>query len=453
MKQMKTILVVSLLLACVFAPGVGAADNETTDTITVGRSVGAQFVRPHVSVANQAQMDQYANITAQQLNSRQALINAKNQRKNAETPEELEQLKQQLQTKAQEHLVRTIDRMIGRLERLQGRVSAAEQQGNVPEGASENLDRYLLRLEGKKLEAENADTPADIISAVQDIRGEWGEIRREISHHTRYMLTTGIGNYVEKSEGLSIRLDAEISKLADKGIDTTSLEDKHDRLDDKIDCVRANYILAKDALEDSDPDEVSQAVHRANTCIRDANQITREIFMELREYRAGSVILNGTGTLTAEGSGTALVRGNIKMQLSADAGSLSVVDRNGDMVITTTGDGDKTDDGSMMVYTGFNGDATISGSDVVVTITGTRIGLAVNGTGTTVLIGTGSYEVTGGRSGEWRNQELESTPTIVSKTAVEDERTSEDESEDEDNDEHEDETNTGNESINTSEEA
>ena len=460
---------VSLLLACIFVPGVGAAnniagtrvsdadtspdDNETTDTITVGRSVGAQFVRPHVSRANQAQVDQYANITAQQLNSRQALMNAKNQLKNAETPEERKQLRKQFQTKAQEHLVRTIDRMIGRLERLQERIRAAEQQGNVPEGASENIDRYMLRLEGKKLEAENADTPANIISAARDIRGEWGEIRREIARHTRYMLTAKIGNYVEKSEGLSIRLDAEIGKLADEGIDTTSLEDKHDRLNDKIDCVKVNYLLAKDALEDSDPDEVGQAVRRANTCIRDANQITREIFMELREYRAGSVILDGTGTLTAEGSGTALVRGNIKMHLSADAGSLSVVDRNGDMVITTTGDGDRTDDGSMVIYTGFNDDATISGSDVVVTMTGTRIELTVDGTGTAVLIGTGSYEVTGGRSGEWRNQELESAPTVVSETNAEGESTSEDESGDKDNGENKDETNTGNESINTSEEA
>ena len=487
MKQMKTLLVVSLLLACVFVPGFAAADNratdrgnnadtgvsdtntstadndtnETDDIVAPGRSGDAKSVKPYVGVTDQlrkppqavgpqtARVDQYANTTAQQLNSRQALLNARNQLRNAKTPEEREQLREQLQTKAQEHLLRTIDQMIGRLERLQVRIEAAEQQGNAPEGASENLDRYMLRLEGKKLEVENADTPADIVSAARDIRGEWGEIRSEIARHARYMLTTRIGNYVEKSEGLSVRLDEEIGKLADEGIDTTSLEAKHDRLDDKFDCVRVNYILAKDALEDGDPDEVGQAVRRANACIRDANRITKEIFLELREYRAGAVVLNGTGTLTAEGSGTALVRGEIEMQLSADSGSLSVVDRAGDMVINVTGDGTRTEDGSMVVYTGFNGDATITGSDVVVTMTGTGIELTVEGTGTAVLIGTGSYEVTDGQSGEWRNPDLvEPEPATESETAVE--------SEDADGNEADggsgNETEAGNESVNTSEE-
>ena len=471
MKQMKTIFAISLLLACALMSGFAVAESKATDTsdeadtgisdnetneidvaVKSGRSGAAKPVKPYADVTDQlrkppqaggpptARADQYANTTAQQLDSRQALMNARNQLRNAETPEEREKLRQRLQTRAQEHLVRTIDQMIGRLERLQEQIEAAEQQGNAPEGASANIDRYMLRLEGKKLEAENAETPADIISAARDIRSEWGEIRSEIARHARYMLTERIGDYVKKSEGLSGRLDEEIGKLADEGIDTTSLEAKHDRLDDKFDCVRVNYILAKDALEDGDPDEVDQAVGRANACIRDANQITREIFLELREYRAGSVIMDGTGTLTAEGSGTTLVRGDIEMQLSADAGSLSVVDRDGDMIITVTGDGARTDDGSIVVYTGFNGDATISGSDVVVTMTGTGIDLTVDGTGTAILIGTGLYEVTGGRSGEWRNPDLvEPEPATESETAVE--------SEDADGNE----TEAGNESVNTSE--
>jgi len=465
MKQMKTLLVISLLLACVFVPGFAAAGNEATDrgnnantgvsdtdtstvdndtngtdvAATLGRSGGAQVIKPQTVRARTTA--RYMNITDQQIESKQALMNARNQLRNAETPEEREKLRERLQTRAQEHLVRTIDRMNGRLEFLQARITAAEQQGDVPEGASANIDRYMLRLEGKKLEAENADTPADIISAARDIRGEWGEIRSEIAHHTRYILTARIGNYVEKSEGLSNRLGEEIAELEDRGIDTTSLEAKHDRLEGKIDCVRVNYILARDALEDGDPDEVNQAVRRANACIRDANQITREIFLELREYRAGTVVLSGTGTLTAEGSGTALVRGDIEMQLSADAGSLSVVDRDGDMVITVTGDGTRTEEGSIVIYMGFNGDAMISGSNVVVTMTGTGIELTVEGTGTAILIGTGSYVVTDGRSGEWRNPDLiEPESATESETAVE--------SEDADGNE----TEAGNESVNTSEE-
>jgi hypothetical protein len=172
------------------------------------------------------------------------------------------------------------------------------------------------------------------------------------------------------------------------------------------------------------------------------------------------VILDGTGTLTAEGSGTALVRGDIEMQLSADAGTLSVCDRAGDMVINVTGEGTRTEDGSIVVYTGFNGEAAITGSDVVVTIIGTGIELTVEGTGTAVLIGTGSYEVIGGRSGEWRNPDLiDSEPATESETAVESEGAdgnetdggSGDEAEGEDGIDTGNETEAGNESVNTSE--
>jgi DNA repair exonuclease SbcCD ATPase subunit len=187
MKQMKTLLVVSLLLACAFMPCIAAAGNkatdmsnnadagvsdtdtstadnetnetnETDDAVTLGRSGGAQSVKPYVGVANQlrkpaqtvrpqaARVKQYANTTEQHLNSRQALLNARNQLRNA-TPEEREELRERLQSKAQEHLLRTIDQMTGRLERLQARIEAAEIQGDIPESVcrrGSKLPRYRV---------------------------------------------------------------------------------------------------------------------------------------------------------------------------------------------------------------------------------------------------------------------------------------------------------------------
>ena len=531
MKQMKTLLVVSLLLACVFVPGFAAADGETitnadnkteTETTTVSSSGGSggsssgadykiksptdvtnetettatssggsgegvsatsvtqgevqstetaigiskvvrkpQVVKPHVIRPVVARV-RYMDIKNRQLNSRQALVDARREIMNAETPEERAELVAELKTAAKEHLLQTIDRMIGRLEVVQEQIEAAEENDDAPEGASDNIDRYILRLEGKKLEVESADTGADIVSAAKDIRGEWQEIRREILRHTRYMIVARIGNYVEKSERLSDKLDTQIDALDDQGVDTTSLKDKLDRFDDKIDCVETNYLLARDGIGDGDSADVRQSVREANVCIKDANQILREIFRELREYRAGTVVLKGTGTLTAEGSGTALVRGDIDMQLSADAGSLSVRDRAGDMAIEVTGDGTRTEDGSTVIYTGFNGDATIAGSNVVVTMTGTEIDLTVDGTGTAILIGTGSYEVTHGdgdvASGVWRNPDLTGVePIVLSGTAVESEVTVEDgddgESDGDTGDDTGDESESGNETGDVNETA
>ncbi|HIE31682.1 MAG TPA: hypothetical protein EYP67_04775 [Methanosarcinales archaeon] len=435
MKQMNTLLVVSLLLACAFVPGFAAADNkatdesnkmDTVDTSDSDTSTGdnetdatddtdssddtapnesavvaskqvrksPQVVRPQVVGSQTARMERYMNKKDRHLASRQALLDAREQFKNAETPEERAQLRHQLQTRAQEHLMLTIDQMIERLELMQEQIEAAEEQGYAPDGASENIERYILRLEGEKPEVESAETPADVVSAARNIRNTWKGIHVEIRRYTLHMIVARIGHFADKADGVSHRLEEKIRELEGEGVDTTSLETKLDDFDDKIDCARVNYVLAKDALGDGDPEDVRKAVRKANDCIRAANRILKEIFKELREYQAGAVVLDGTGTLTAEGSGTALVRGDIEMLLAADAGSLSVCDRGGDMVINITGDGTRSEEGATVVYTGFDGDATVTGSDVIVTITGSGIDLTVEGTGRAVLLGTGTYEVT-----------------------------------------------------------
>ncbi|MEA1944577.1 MAG: hypothetical protein U9N07_04480, partial [Euryarchaeota archaeon] len=307
---------------------------------------------------------------------------------------------------AQNHFLRTTDRMIGRLEFMQARIEIAEQQGYAPEGASESIDKYILRLEGKGSEIRSADTAGDFASAARDIRKTWREIRAEMLRHTKYMIAARIGTFLEKSEILSDRLDEKISDLEVQGIDTENLRSNLEDYDEKIKCVRENYDDAKEFFDDGNTDEARRSIHEANVCIRDANHILKEIFKELREYRTGSVVLNGTGILTAEGSGRAMIRGAIEMSLTADAGSLSVCDRASDVNITISGNGTRTQQDSTMVYTGFNGTAYINGTDVTVTIRGSGVDLMAEGKGTAVLVGNGSYSVTQNgeaiSSGEWR---------------------------------------------------
>lgn len=103
----------------------------------------------------------------------------------------------------------------------------------------------------------------------------------------------------------------------------------------------------------------------------------------------------GTGVLTASGNGLAWIRGNGTITISGN-GILEIRDYAGDAVIRVSGAGKKTELPSGVIrYIGFNGTASVSGSDVSVALSGYNIRLEARGTGKFILRGNGTYEVNG----------------------------------------------------------
>ncbi len=108
----------------------------------------------------------------------------------------------------------------------------------------------------------------------------------------------------------------------------------------------------------------------------------------------------GTGTLTADGDGLALLRGDIVVNISGN-GILWIRDNNGDAIIQVSGNGRKTEfENGWVRYAGFHGNALVDGSQVIVMLSGYDIHLTASGTGSYVLRGNGTYS-TGKTSGAW----------------------------------------------------
>ncbi len=439
MNKIKTLFVVSLLLTCTYIPCIAAAGNNgglRVYDVQVNKTIG------QVQAANvrngSAGMGMAADAQAIRKAGRNDLQRAREIYRSNRTPEN----QQMLTDAAKDHLLQLLDLMIGRLELLQERIEFAEENNIlVPENASENIDRYILRLEGYKPEVESADTPADIRSVARSINQEWRSIRREILHYTKYMVAVRIEAYINKADDISDRLGVKISEIEDEGVDTTNLEQNLDAFDEKLICVEENYELAKDAVsgDEINPGEVRQYIRNSSRCIREANHILRDIFRELRaleSYRNGAVILNGTGTLEASGSGTAWIHGSPDLALSCDYGTLMVRDRAGDMAITVTGNGVKDQSGRWTMYHGFDGTADITGSDVSVALVGSGIDLTVTGTGRAILVGDGAYQVRGSddgliSSGDWQEPRDECEIGIEAIVSEEDEYTGDDSAADE----------------------
>jgi len=410
MNKIKTLFVVSLLLTCLYIPCIAAAgnnDGQHTHDAQVNRTIGqahAASVR-----AGPAGMGVAADAQATRKGSKDDLQRAREAYRNDKTPEN----QQVLTDAAKDHLLQMLDLMIGRLEFLQERIEFAEKNDILlPDGASENVDRYILRFEGYKIEVRSADTATDIRSIARSINQEWRSSRREILHCTKYMLAARIELYLEKANNIYDRLDVKIGEHDDEGVDTTNLRQNQEDFKEALVCVEENYELAKEAASDDEVNsgEVQQYIQNASRCIREANNLLREMFRELRAlegYRNGAVILNGTGSFDASGSGTAWLHGSLDLTLVCDYGTLMVCDRAGDMEIAVTGNGVKDQSGRWTVYHGFDGTADITGSDVSVVLVGSGVDLTVTGTGRAILVGDGVYHVSGSggdiiSSGDWQ---------------------------------------------------
>jgi len=114
----------------------------------------------------------------------------------------------------------------------------------------------------------------------------------------------------------------------------------------------------------------------------------------------------GTGSIVAEGDGWVWLHGEGEIVLSGQ-GTLVIVDRAGDATINIEHSGEtassaapKQQPGGRLVFQRFDGTASISGSNVIVTMTGRNIHLEAKGTGVVRLRGHGWYKVNNSR-GDW----------------------------------------------------
>jgi hypothetical protein len=101
----------------------------------------------------------------------------------------------------------------------------------------------------------------------------------------------------------------------------------------------------------------------------------------------------GSGTLTASGDGLAGIRGNGTVIISGN-GILWIRDHAGDASIQVSGNGVRRElPNGWIRYTGFQGQANLSGSMITVALSGYDINLQASGTGKFVLRGNGTYSV------------------------------------------------------------
>lgn len=112
----------------------------------------------------------------------------------------------------------------------------------------------------------------------------------------------------------------------------------------------------------------------------------------------GHVVVKGHGTLYAKGAGFAEIHGDGSVVIQGHG--VGTVWVKGAEALQAQGQGRRQPHRGGVFFTGWKGQITVSGSNVIVRIEGGIIGFTAQGTGTALLIGHGIYRI-GDKSGEW----------------------------------------------------
>jgi len=110
---------------------------------------------------------------------------------------------------------------------------------------------------------------------------------------------------------------------------------------------------------------------------------------------------SGTGTLHAQGTGIAQIKGKGEVWGTGKGGLLAITDNGGGARIEVSGEGRKVQVGNTVIYYGFDGRFFVAGRDIVVRLEGARVDLTAVGTGTAFLKGHGKVWINGRLIGLW----------------------------------------------------
>lgn len=187
-----------------------------------------------------------------------------------------------------EYLNASIDYMIAHLEKIKYNIE--QSNGNGTEERVTAIEDRIAQLKEEKKTIEKAEDLEELINATESVRGVWNNVRNRTAVETGETACEKINGFVDKTGDISKKLEKEIERLNETGVNTTGLEAKLANYTALMDSARENNEAAKKIYnkENATEDELQKAdsyLQSALKEIKEANQVLKEIFGELEQYR------------------------------------------------------------------------------------------------------------------------------------------------------------------------
>lgn len=204
-----------------------------------------------------------------------------------------------------EFLNESIDYMIAHLEKVQ--FNMEQSNGNGTEARIAAIEERISQLQKEKQAIEKAETLEDLRNSTKSVRGVWNNARNGTVVETGQTACEKIDGFVNKSGYMSNKIEKEIERMNKKGVNTTNLESKLANYNSLMDSARENKEAAEDIYNNGNAAEVElqkadSHLQNALKEIKEANQVLKEIFVELKPYRE-QYRLNENNKKTAQTNG------------------------------------------------------------------------------------------------------------------------------------------------------
>ncbi|WP_462272106.1 hypothetical protein [Methanohalophilus sp.] len=266
----------------------------------------------------------------------------------------------------------------------------------VPEDSIERIDEYIGQFEEQQEKLESAEDRKELAEIARDVRKIWHDASKDLYIFRSLNVLNGVGNYIDKADSISERLESEIERLNESGVNTTEAELMVEDYNTLIENASEYRELALDAEQGSS--ESLAYMQQSVDATRQANDVLRDIMEFLKDHRQGFANFSEDTNISANGNGTAVLSGNFDINLSTTDAKLVVKDLAGDATIEMDGEYERiTPEESMgrgtpaAVYLDFTGHAHINGSRLTMMVSGENISIDATGTGSTVFTGEGTY--------------------------------------------------------------
>ncbi|AKB52093.1 hypothetical protein MSBRW_2840 [Methanosarcina barkeri str. Wiesmoor] len=169
--------------------------------------------------------------------------------------------------------------------------------GNRTDEKVSAIDEKIKLLEVEKANAANASSQKELLVVVRSVREVWNDAEKISLSSAGQTVSEKIGEFLEKSENLSERLDVKVENLKETDVDTSEIEVKLASYISYIKSAQEKKVMA-DSLY-SGENVTREDMRTANNYLRQslndiskANKLLREIFGELKNCE--TEVDNGT---------------------------------------------------------------------------------------------------------------------------------------------------------------
>ena len=147
-----------------------------------------------------------------------------------------------------------------------------------------DADARIAEVKEAMAQVEAAATKEEVKEAGKEIIKSWERVRAHIKLHVGEMVSSKVGEIIQRSEQLEKKMETVLLEMEEKGIDVADLDAKLDAFSEKIDEARTKYDRAKALFEEAkDMIKEDGLTEEAKEKARQAHELAKEAHAALKE--------------------------------------------------------------------------------------------------------------------------------------------------------------------------